>query len=255
LLLGEWVESVHNGLVGKWVLLSLVVDSDGSSNFSKLGLNLIGVNDSSNISASHNMSVEVVSLLLERIGLVGTEYAVEGLEGILGVDDKSTEMTTWSKLEDVKSIDVAGINTWEISCESLEILGFTSVNEEWSLSHNVSRVSIFANTLSNVLGFSDLLEIFTGSESLKGGKKGFGVWKSKVVENKWEFWNAVDSVTSGHDEWGTSRSSEGRSDSMSSLGDVSLSVPFSPDLEWSEHTCLSAHITESGLTRSVGTRS
>lgn len=106
-----------------------------------------------------------------------------------------------------------------------------------------------------MLGFSDLLEIFTGSESLKGGKKGFGVWEGKVIKNKWEFWNTVDSVSSGHDEWSTSRSSEGRSDSMSSLGDVSLSVPFSPDLKWSEHSSLSAHVTEGSLSRSVGTRS
>jgi len=37
---------------------------------------------------------------------------------------------------------------------------------------------------------------------------------------------------------------------MSSLGDVDLSVPFSPDLEWSEHSSFSAHVTESGLSSS-----
>jgi hypothetical protein len=35
---------------------------------------------------------------------------------------------------------------------------------------------------------------------------------------------------------------------MSSLGKVALSVPFSPDLKWSEHSSLSAHVTESSLT-------
>ena len=37
---------------------------------------------------------------------------------------------------------------------------------------------------------------------------------------------------------------------MSSLGDVDLSMPFSPDLEWGEHSTLSAHVTESGLSGS-----
>jgi len=37
---------------------------------------------------------------------------------------------------------------------------------------------------------------------------------------------------------------------------VTLSVPFSPDFKWSEHSSLSAHVTESGLTSSgsTGTR-
>ena len=42
---------------------------------------------------------------------------------------------------------------------------------------------------------------------------------------------------------------------MSSLSDIGLSVPFSPDLKGSEHSSLSAHVTESGLTGSGGTRS
>ena len=43
---------------------------------------------------------------------------------------------------------------------------------------------------------------------------------------------------------------------MSSLGDVASLMPFSPDLKWSEHSSLSAHVTESGLTSSgsSGTR-
>jgi len=42
---------------------------------------------------------------------------------------------------------------------------------------------------------------------------------------------------------------------MSSLGDIGLSVPFSPDLKWSEHSSFSAHVTEGSLTGSGGTRS
>lgn len=41
---------------------------------------------------------------------------------------------------------------------------------------------------------------------------------------------------------------------MSVLVDVGLSVPSSPDLKWSEHATLAAHVTESTLSGSVGTR-
>jgi len=36
LLGGEWVKSLHHSFVGEWVLLGLVVDSDGSSDLSEL---------------------------------------------------------------------------------------------------------------------------------------------------------------------------------------------------------------------------
>ncbi|KAH3676458.1 hypothetical protein WICPIJ_009114 [Wickerhamomyces pijperi] len=34
---------------------------------------------------------------------------------------------------------------------------------------------------------------------------------------------------------------------------VNLDVPFSPGLSWSKHTTTTTHVTESSLTRSVGT--
>jgi len=53
---------------------------------------------------------------------VGTEDEVQSLEGISGVDNESSEVTTWSKLEDVKSSDVADVNSWQISSGSLDTL-------------------------------------------------------------------------------------------------------------------------------------
>lgn len=138
LLLGEWVELLHHSLVGKWVLLVLIVGSNASSNFSELGLNLIGVDDSADIGAAHHGSVKSVSLLLLRDVGWGSEDAVEGLESILGEDDESTEVTTWGELEDVESVDVASINTWEISSGLLDVSGVITVDEKWTLSHDVS---------------------------------------------------------------------------------------------------------------------
>lgn len=145
-LLSEWVELLHHSLVGKWVLLVLIVGSNAGSNFSKLGLNLIGVDDSADIGAAHDGSVESITLLLLRDVGWGSEDGVEGFESVLGENDESTEVTTWGELEDVKSVDVASIDTWEISGGLLDTGGLVSVNDEWSLSHDVSGVSVFSSS-------------------------------------------------------------------------------------------------------------
>jgi len=88
-------------LVGKSVLLSLVVGSDVCSHFSELGLNLIGVDDSCNISASHGWSVKSPAFLLVRWGLVGSEHGIKSLESVLSEDDESSKMTSWGELKDV----------------------------------------------------------------------------------------------------------------------------------------------------------
>ena len=84
-------------------------------------------------------------------------------------------MSTWGELKDIKSVHVAGIDTLEISSSLLEISGFISIDDKWSLSHDVSGVSIFTSSLSNLLGLSDLGKIFTSSEFLEGSEEGFGV--------------------------------------------------------------------------------
>ena len=249
-LLSEWVELLHHSLVGKWVLLVLIVGSNAGSNFSKLGLNLIGVDDSADIGAAHDGSVESVTLLLLRDVGWGTENTVEGFEGVLGEDDESTEVTTWGELEDVKSVHVASINTWEISSGLLDTGGLVSVDDKWTLSHDVSGVSVFTSSGSNLLGLSDLGEIITSSEALEGSEERLGIWEGKVVNDEWELWDLVDVMTSSHNKWGACGGGESGGNGMSSLSDVSLCVPFSPDLKWSEHSSLSAHVTESSLTSS-----
>jgi len=247
LLLGEWVQFVHHGFVGEWVLLGLVVDSNRGLHVSQLGLNLIGVDDSGKISAGHNVSVELVSGFLEGTVSVGTEDGVEGLEGILGEDEESSKMSTWGKLEDVKSVDVASVNTWEVLGLSLDGLGIISVDDQWTFTHDVSGVSIFTSSGSDVSGLSNLGEVWAGTEGGQSGEEGFSVWSVQVLDNEWEFWNLLNSVSSSHDQRSACGGSEGSDDGMSSLGKVALSVPLSPDLKWSEHSSLSAHITESSL--------
>lgn len=255
LLFGEWVELEHHGLVGEWVLLGLIVGSDVRSGGSELGLNGIRVNDSRQVSAGHDGSVHGVTGLFNGVLEVGTVEVVEALESILGEDNESTEVTTWSELEDVESTDVASVDTWEVSSGRFNLLGFITVDNEWSLSHDVLGVSVFTLTGSDSLGVSNLSEIFIKTDIVEGRDEGFGVWDVQVTKNKWQFWNVLDEMTSSHNQRSNSGSSKSSTDGVSSLGNIDSSVPFSPDFEWSEHSSFSAHVTEGSLTRSRGTGS
>lgn len=249
LLGSEWVKSVHDSSVSQWVLLGLVVDSDVSAGLSELGLNLVGVDNSGKVSDFHDGSVEVVVRLLGGSSGVGTEYCVEGLESGSSEDDESSKVTTWGELKDVQSVDIAGVNTGKVSGGSLDAV-IIVVDNEWSLSENVLRVSVLSSSGSSVSVRSNLGEVFSGTKTIEGGQKRLGVWLVEVVNNKRELGNRVDEVTSGHHERSASGSSEGGGNGVSSLGDVDLSVPSSPDLERGEHSTLSAHVTESGLSGS-----
>lgn len=250
LLGSKWVESVSNGGISEWVLLGLIVRSDVNSWLSKLGLNLIGVDDSSKISTGHDGSVKVISALLGGSISGGSENLVQGFESRFGEDDESTEMTSWGELEDVKSMDIADVDTWEISSGSLELITSFVVDDKWSLSHDILGVSISTVTLSDLLGVSNLGEIVTGSDGVENSDERFGVWLGEVVDDEWELWDVVNVMSSCHDKRSDSGGSKSSCDGMSSLGNVNLSVDCSPDLEWSEHSGLSAHVTECGLSSS-----
>lgn len=147
----EWVKSVHDGLVGEWVLLSLVMNSDGGSNFSELGLNLVGVDDSGEIGTSHEVSVQGISSLLLGISEVGSENLVKLSESTSGENNQSSEVTTWSKLDDVKSVDIAGINSWQVSGGSSNLRVVVIIDKEWASLEDVSGVSVLSVSVSESL--------------------------------------------------------------------------------------------------------
>ena len=90
-----------------------------SSNTAEFALNLVRVDDSGKVSNSHHASVKSISTLLNAVLSVGTEDVVKVSKSIFGEDDESTEVTTWSELEQVKSMNAASINTWKVSGSSL----------------------------------------------------------------------------------------------------------------------------------------
>ena len=108
--LSSRVELEESVVVGKRVFLTFVRSSLSSS--LNDGLDFVGVDDSCDVSVGKNRSVELVSRFLLASGCVGTEDLVELLEGGGSPDDESTDVTTRSELEEVKSVDIADINTY-----------------------------------------------------------------------------------------------------------------------------------------------
>jgi len=118
-------------------------------------------------------------------------------------------MTSWGELEDVKSMDIADVDTWEISSGSLELITSFVVDDKWSLSHDILGVSISTVTLSDLLGVSNLGEIVTGSDGVENSDERFGVWLGEVVDDEWELWDVVNVMSSCHDKRSDSGGSKG----------------------------------------------
>jgi len=157
--LGVGVESLHKGLVLKWVLVGGLGSEGGGADSAELALDLVRVDDSGEISAGHLASVELISTLLDSLLSVGSEDLVEVGEGILGEDDESAEVATGGELEQVQSVDAASVNTWEVSGGSLEEGVLISVNNEGTLSQNEARVSHLVLTSTGGSALADSFEI------------------------------------------------------------------------------------------------
>jgi len=252
---GVGVESLHHVSVLEGVLLGLIVSSNGSLDGTELGLNLIRVDNSSEIGALHGGTVEVVSSLLNSDLVVGTEDGIKGGEGLGSVDNESTDVTTGGEHEEVKSVDVASVNSGQVTGVSGNVGIVVVVDDQGSLSHGESGVSHLTLSVSDGLGGTDSGEIGTTTDGGDSGEHGTGGLSRVDIGNKGELGARLNSVSSGENERGTSGGSEGGGNGVSLLVGVNLSVPLSPGTEGGEHASLSAHVTEGGLSSSGGTGS
>jgi len=206
----EGVKFLHQSFVGKRVDL-LFVPLLGISNHggSENLLDFVRVDNSCEISTGHDVSVKLESLLLDSDSSISAENFIELGHSIFSPDNESSKMTTWGKLEEVKSCNVAEINSWQVSCCSLNKVVFVSVNNKGSSSHNVSGVSHLTFAWSQFLGGLDSSDIVFDSKSFEGLKHGGSGVVVEGVNNEGEFRNVVNLVTSGHDEGSASGGSKG----------------------------------------------
>lgn len=251
--LGGGVHPLHLDLVLKGVLLSLGGHIGAFLEGVELGLDLVRVNDSGEVSAGHHVSSELEAALLDSSLSVGSEDIVELLEGILGEDDESSEVTTGGELEEVESVNRADVNSGEVAGGSLDGGVLVSVHDQGSLGEGEAGASVLALAGSGSLGVADTGEVTVNTDGVEALEESGGLLGVEAVNNKGELGDVVDGVTSGHDQGSASGSGESGGNSVSLLVKVNLSVPLSPELERSEHATLTAHVTEGTLSGAVGT--
>lgn len=102
----------------------------------------------------------------------------------------------------VKSVDVAGLNTGDVSGSSDEVNVFVVVDKEWASSESVSLVSELSLSWSDGLGVGNSFNIFVGTESLQQGNDFSGLFDGfdLVFDNQRKVGDVANSVTSGKDE-------------------------------------------------------
>lgn len=240
--LGVRVESEQDGLVSQGVLLlgegPLGQGLTGGSND---GLNFIRVDDSGDIVGRDLGGGQVVAGL-------GRVDVVQGVHGSLGPDDESTHVATGGQLEQVQVLDVAGLDSRNVS-ESLDEALVIVVNDQRSSSLPVSPVphlSLSGSQLSRVGNLDDVGVGLDGLQELDGGL-GLVEGLGGVRDDEGNLLDLFDTVASGENERGQGGSSQSRSDGVSSLVLVDLYVPLPPRLGRGEHSTASAHVTERGL--------
>jgi len=142
--------------------------------------------------------------------------------------------------------------------ESLDKRSLLVVDDKRSSALNVSSISRLSSSSSDLLGIDNSNYI---SISVKFFQECSGALRlvdrvhDLVVNDQGDLGNLLDSVSSGEYQSGDGRSGNSRSQGVSLLGHVDLSVPSSPCSSGSKHSSSSAHVSESSLSSSVGTSS
>jgi len=219
---------------------------NGLSSGSEDGLDLVRVDESGDVGGGDLGGGEVEA----RLPLVDT---VKGGNGGLGPDDESTDVSTRGELEQVELVNRAGLDTWDVLEGSDETL-VLGVDDKGSSSLPVSPVPHLSFTGTDLSRVGDLGDVGVSGDGLQELDSGLGLGGRLDAggDDKGDLLDLLDSVTTGEDKGWEGRSGDGRGNGVSLLVLVDLDVPLPPGLGGSEHSTTSAHVTESGLTGSLG---
>jgi len=116
----------------------------------------------------------LVARLLNTLLSVGTENFVKVVEGILGEDDESAEVTTRGELEEVKTVHIANINTGQVTCGSSQVGVFITIDNEGTTSRGETGVSHLVETAAGGFGGADTAEIIRSTNVLEGTEESLG---------------------------------------------------------------------------------
>ena len=118
-------------------------------------LDFVRLQESRQVCASHDGLRQVVIAL--QLGLLapGAVESIKALEGRLGPDNETADVTTRSKLHQVHLVDRNQINSRDVT-ESLGQALVLSVNDEWAKFACAATVAHFTLTSTETFGLVNL---------------------------------------------------------------------------------------------------
>jgi len=252
--LGVGVETEEDALIDQWVLvLSPRALGDFGVGRSDDSLDHGAVDDASDIGVCDLGGRENVVLLVDGSLIEGTKDLIEKAEGILSPDNKSTKVTTRGELEQVQSANIDHLNAREVP-ECLDDTIVLVVHNERATTLAVPTTPDLSFSGSRFPRVGDLCNIIVGVDCFEESDGILSLDQRLDIggNDKRNFLCSLNSVTAGENEGRKSRSGQGRDDGESALSLVNLDMPLAPSFRRGEHTATTAHVTESSLTRAVG---
>lgn len=207
--LGVGVESLHQGTVLEGVLVGRLLGDGVATDSTELALNLVGVDDSCEVSTGYHASVKVVAALFNTLLTVGTEDLVKVGESVLGKDHESAKVTAGSELKKVESVHGAGVDTGEVAGSPLHVGVLITVDDEGTLGQLETRVSHLVGASTGRFGGTNASEVTSGADGVEGGEESLGGVNVEGVNNERQLGDGIDIVASSENERSDGSCSEG----------------------------------------------
>ncbi len=207
-------------------------------------LDLVGLDETSKIWEGDGWAGQVVSGLGGGVGRLGAEEGIQLLEGSLGPDDQTTEVTSGSEGEEIELVDVGEGDTRQVA-EGAANTVVLVVDDKGSLALDVAAVAELADSRADLARVLALLDVLVQAELLEEADGILGLLEGldTIVNDDWDLRNVRNLVSTSLDEGWEGRSGDGAGGSVTLLVDVDLLVPSAPDLGWGEHASLAAHVS------------
>ncbi|KAF3792286.1 hypothetical protein EJ110_NYTH00416 [Nymphaea thermarum] len=216
-------------------------------------LHFIGVNDSGEVGICQLRPGKNVAGLFLRHLVEGTVDCIQLLEGAFGPNDEPTQMTTGSKLKEIKPVHACHFDARDIaeSLDQLRSLG--SVDNQGALARNVAAIAHLSLTRTNGSARLRALYVRTGANLVQElQRRGRLLDRFDAIrQNERQLWNGLDTVAAGEDEGRHGGGGQGRGHGESALVDIDFAVPAAPDLCRGEHPPTTTHVPEGTLAGAV----
>ncbi len=156
----------------------------------------------------------------EREAALALVDAVQGLESSRGPDDEATKMATRGELEEVESVDRAGLNAGDVAeaVDQLLAVNLGVVDNQGPTSLAVATATKLTLTGTELLGALDTLDLRTSTNSVQEAKSSRRLaekvaFESLRVNNEGNFSDVGNLVTAGKDKGSDGGGSKSGSDS------------------------------------------